>query len=1025
MMITHMDKMSAPSSRERAQRLYDKVIELENRRRRSAQARIPSDPNAWQQIRENYEAIILEDHAFSEQHNIEYALWQLHYKRIEELRAHFSAATASAGSNSSQAVKGPARPDRITKIRLQFKTFLSEATGFYHDLIVKIRAKYGLPLGYFSEDSENKIVMDKDGKKSTEMKKGLISCHRCLIYLGDLARYKGLYGEGDSKTREYAAASSYYLQAASLWPSSGNPHHQLAILASYSGDELVAVYRYFRSLAVDSPFSTARDNLIVAFEKNRQSYSQLPGNTNASAVKELPARLTGKGRGKAEAISASKDNNTEVSLVKEKASSTQETYKAFCIRFVRLNGILFTRTSLETFVEVLSVVSSGLCELLSSGAEELQNFGADSVENGLFIVRLVSILIFTVHNVKKESEGQTYAEIVQRAVVLQNAFTAVFELMGHILARCVQLCDPSSSFLLPGILVFVEWLACCPDVAAGSDSDEKQTKVRSKFWMVCISFLNSISSTGLVSIDDDEDETCFNNMSRYEEGETGNRLALWEDFELRGFIPLLPAQTILDFSRKHSFGSDGHKEKGARVKRIVAAGKALANVIKVDEKAVYFDSKAKKFVIGFEPPVQNDFVPTSYMGMATENDNVQENQAENTMKLGVAYAKPELTMEGDEEDEVIVFKPIVAEKRPDVVKVAEKRPDVVNTTWAAYEGLVPGKNASPGDVKVNGTYVTAPFDNLRHQTAFSAGSQIPVSVGNGIPQHLQSIQSHASKLSMEAGFGASSQLPVSVANSIPQNFQPTQSHALKLSTEEEMSLAHGLKSMGFMGNGYVLASEPVAVSVPFQQPVNGSTSGMVYSHTKAPESMLPIRVDAISSSGAIADGLTVKTSSNLPTGIRKNPVSRPVRHLGPPPGFSPVPPKNVNESIYGYDSMSENLLMDDYSWLDGYQMPSSTKGNGLNSSINISSHSNPNRLINGNGLSGPVNFPFPGKQGPPMQLQGEKQKSWQDFQMLDELKLHHEMQLQQQPQLVNGNQHLTPQPEQYQGQSVWTGRYFV
>lgn len=42
---------------------------------------------------------------------------------------------------------------------------------------------------------------------------------------------------------------------------------QLAILASYSGDELVAVYRYFRSLAVDNPFTTARDNLIVAFEK--------------------------------------------------------------------------------------------------------------------------------------------------------------------------------------------------------------------------------------------------------------------------------------------------------------------------------------------------------------------------------------------------------------------------------------------------------------------------------------------------------------------------------------------------------------------------------------------------------------------------------------------------------------------------------------------------------------------------------------------------------------------------------------
>lgn len=178
-------------------------------------------------MRENYEAIILEDHTFSEQHNVEYALWQLHYRRIEEFRAHFNAAAAaSAGSVPPRSAKGP-RPDRVTKIRLQFKTFLSEATGFYHDLILKIKAKHGLSLGHFSDDFEARIIFEKDEKKSIEMKKGLIACHRCLIYLGDLARYKGLYGEGDSKNRDYAAASSYYLQAASLLPSSGNPHHQV------------------------------------------------------------------------------------------------------------------------------------------------------------------------------------------------------------------------------------------------------------------------------------------------------------------------------------------------------------------------------------------------------------------------------------------------------------------------------------------------------------------------------------------------------------------------------------------------------------------------------------------------------------------------------------------------------------------------------------------------------------------------------------------------------------------------------
>lgn len=42
---------------------------------------------------------------------------------------------------------------------------------------------------------------------------------------------------------------------------------QLAIIASYSGDEFAATYRYFRSLAVENPFTTARDNLILTFEK--------------------------------------------------------------------------------------------------------------------------------------------------------------------------------------------------------------------------------------------------------------------------------------------------------------------------------------------------------------------------------------------------------------------------------------------------------------------------------------------------------------------------------------------------------------------------------------------------------------------------------------------------------------------------------------------------------------------------------------------------------------------------------------
>ncbi|PIA60177.1 hypothetical protein AQUCO_00400810v1 [Aquilegia coerulea] len=988
MMTVPMDNLTAPS-KELVQRLYKKNIELENKRRKSAQARIPSDPNAWQQMRENYEAIILEDHAFSEQHEIEYALWQLHYRRIEELRAHFSAALASSGSPIPGG-KGPApaKPDRIKKIRSQFKTFLSEATGFYHDLILKIRAKYGLPLGHFTEEPQNLNAIEKDGKKHSEVKKGLMSCHRCLIYLGDLARYKGLYGEGDSKTREYAAASSYYMQAASLWPTSGNPHHQLAILASYSGDDLGSIYRYFRSLAVSSPFTTARDNLIIAFEKNRQSYSQLPGDSKVSPVKAVPSRKIGKGRGKAEAVHQPEDSKLEAASTKESTPNIPEIYKAFCIRFVRLNGVLFTRTSLETFGEVFSLVSRDLQDLLSSGPEEALNFGTDAVENGLLIVRLVAIIIFTVHNVNREVEGQSYAEILQRSVLLQNAFTAAFEIMGHILRRSIQLHDPSSSYLLPGILVFVEWLACRPDIVVGSDVEEKQATARLYFWNQCILFLNKLMSSRFVSVTENGDETCFFNMSRYDEGETDNRLALWEDFELRGFIPLLPAQLILDFSRNHSGGGDsGNKEKRARVQRILAAGRALASAVQIDGKGVYFDQKLKKFIIGVEPQSSDEFILTgSYdmansVGISEENPVVIRN-AVLVQPTGMLY------MEGEEEDEEIVFKPTISEKLGDV-----NAPKLTT-----YEVLAPGENISNGEWTTNAGPISAPLSSFGLQNV------------------------HDVKNKPLASFG----MPA-------QNQQPIVSGASSWLVDQQAYLVNGVNNMSIVGNGFVTnaelkdgfgSSQPPAHSLPFSKSFNHAAESLFPDQIIGPEAVIPSKFDSIMSSYN-ADSMTLNASAALQASLRKNPVSRPVRHHGPPPGFSTVAPKHLDDVMVGPVFKDENPPVDDYSWLDGYQLSSSAKGMTPNNNMNHTAHMYPHVMNDNSSLTGAINFPFPGKQVPSMQVQDEGQKNWQDYQLLEQLKIYQEQQQQQQQQLQQANQQSARLPEQYQGQSLWSGRFFV
>ncbi|KAF8036562.1 hypothetical protein BT93_C2320 [Corymbia citriodora subsp. variegata] len=966
-MVIEMDSTPAPSW-ECARRLYEKNVELDNRRRKSAQARIPSDPNIWQQMRENYEKIILEDHSFSEKHNIEHALWQLHYKRIEELRAHYTAAQASANSNASPNGKGASsRPDRITKIRLQFKTFLSEATGFYHDLILKIRSKYGLPLGYFSEDADNGLLYEKDGKKSADVKKVLISCHRCLIYLGDLARYKGLYGEPDSKAREFAAASSYYLQAASLWPSIGNPHHQLAILASYSGDDLATIYRYFRSLAVDSPCSTARDNLIVAFEKNRQSYSQL----NGDATKTSKMRSAGKGRVQ-QAKVGSKDTVAEAATFKESKANTHDTYKSLCIRFVRLNGILFTRTSLETFAEVLSLVVSGVCDLLSSGLEEEMNFGKDAFENGLFFVRLVAILIFTIHNVKRESEGQTYAEIVQRAVLLQNAFTAVFEIMGHVVERCEQVHDPSLSYLLPGILVFVEWLASYPDVATGGDEDENQATARSNFWSYYVSLMNKLLSIGSMCIDDYEDESCFGNMSKYEEGETGNRPALWEDFELRGFLPLVPAQTILDFTRKHSFGSEGHKEKSARVKRAFTAGKVLVGMVKINDKTVWYDSKARKFVVGVESQMSGeDLIPPNF-NVPKATDLVLENGGPTSVKFEEPLPNTQLYVDGEDEDEEIVFQPTAMEKQTDT----------------ALQNFIPLGTSEPqkNDFGTHQPFSIAstsqPLDKFLPMTVSDAFSWNHVSAGN---------------------------------------LQPVKSHTSNWLTEETL-LSNSFKDLRMLENGYLVQPEikentvnffPAAHSVSMRPPAVNS-NGFFLNQANAPEAVAPSSgYNAANSSGVSVDALAAKPSS----AFKKNPVARPVRHIGPPPGFNAVP----KQTHGGLDLTAQNQMLDNYSWLDGYQISSAIKGIG-NNSIGYPSYANSPQITSSAASIG-TSFPFPGKQVP-MAHQMEIQKGWQDYESLERLKLQHEKQMQQPQQVINGNPQLGPLPEQYQG-SVWTGRHFV
>ncbi|KAL8485667.1 hypothetical protein ACS0TY_027812 [Phlomoides rotata] len=175
-------------------------------------------------------------------------------------------------------------------------------------------------------------------------------------------------------------------------------------------------------------------------------------------------------------------------------------------------------------------------------------------------------------------------------------------------------------------------------------------------------------------------------------------------------------------------------------------------------------------------------------------------------------------------------------------------------------------------------------------------------------------------------------------------------------------------------------SQPASLSTPYPQFVN-SRSSHGYS-VKIPQVVVLSKFDAVMSSGASTNGLPVKRSSIMPLGSKKNLVSRPVRHFGPPPGFGSVPSKVVDEPLYSDMSMKNGTpipQIDDYSWLDGYQLSSSNQSVGFSNSMNHMGHSFPS-MSKSNGPMGISTFPFHWKQ-----VQSENQIGWQDNPFVEQM----------------------------------------
>ena len=91
----------------------------------------------------------------------------------------------------------------------------------------------------------------------------LVSAQKCLLCLGDLARYK----EQTQDTTNFGKARQYYQKASHIDTRNGRPYYLLAVLAHMTKRRFEAVYYNMRCLTTKNPLNSAKEALTLMFEE--------------------------------------------------------------------------------------------------------------------------------------------------------------------------------------------------------------------------------------------------------------------------------------------------------------------------------------------------------------------------------------------------------------------------------------------------------------------------------------------------------------------------------------------------------------------------------------------------------------------------------------------------------------------------------------------------------------------------------------------------------------------------------------
>ncbi|KAL0584021.1 hypothetical protein ABG067_006118 [Albugo candida] len=440
-------------------------------------------------------SLVLLDPEFASSKEIEQMMWKpCFYKRIEEFRVQIRQYAAASTTERS------AR-DRFTRVSVEFQDFLSRASHYYQSFSDAFQqyAQSRADGRKGSETSEHILLGEANASQREAITCSNVNCrqslYRCLIFLGDLARYRELHSRNAKKN--FATAERFYHDALRVIPENGNPHNQLAVLATYVDAETVAVYRYCRSLLIANPFSTAEENLVLLFERSRQQPLAPPSITrltmNLSANEKFPY------------------------------------LKSFLHRLTRLHGCLYTSATGQV-QNTISSTTSSVPKI--SYSREMESILVKDLKPLLEVrmigeALLLKIVVINIFSIVKSTGSKTATDALRLSISLM---TCVAEYISNEVEKLTNENFISSLRLLGPMSVFCDYLKSNPvildkmEMIMNSESGQRDVtagNVIKRFFETLAILINN------------------SKLKVYDNASLHPKLfQLKENVELRGFLPL-------------------------------------------------------------------------------------------------------------------------------------------------------------------------------------------------------------------------------------------------------------------------------------------------------------------------------------------------------------------------------------------------------------------------------------------------------------------------------------------------------